>query len=88
MKIPPDCWKDMDGFIKFRGFANKLPVTNNSAERNVKLVQDLIDAYHTESMKQDTNNSAERNVKLLQDLIDAYNTEYEARHQQLCRKEC
>ena len=53
MKIPSDCWKDMDDFIKFRDFANKLPVTNNSAERNVKLVQDFIDAYHTESMKQD-----------------------------------
>ena len=53
MKIPPDYWKDMDGFIKFRGFANKLPGTNNSAERNVKLVQDFIDAYHTENMKQD-----------------------------------
>ena len=33
--------------------ANKLSVTNNSAERNVKLVQDFIDEYHTESMKQD-----------------------------------
>ena len=53
MKIMPYFWKDMDGLIKFRGFANKLPVTNNSAERNVKLVQDFIDAYHTESMKQD-----------------------------------
>ena len=48
MKIPPDYWKDMDGFIKFRDFANKLPVTNDSAERNVKLVQDFIDTYHTE----------------------------------------
>ena len=51
MKFLPYYWKDMDGFIKFRDFANKLPVTNNSAERNVKLVQDFIDAYHTESMK-------------------------------------
>ena len=53
MKILPYYWKDMDDFIKFRDFANKLPVTNNSAERNVKLVQNFIDAYHTESMKQD-----------------------------------
>ena len=46
MKILSYYWKDMGGFIKFRDFANKLSVTNKSAERNDFVVQDFIDAYH------------------------------------------
>ena len=53
MNIPAGYWNDVDGFIKFRDSINKLPVPNDSAERNVKLVQDFIDTFHTESMKQD-----------------------------------
>ena len=36
-------WVEMSALNKFKDFLYKLPVTNDSAERNIKLIQDFID---------------------------------------------
>ena len=51
MNIPPDQWEKLNGFRRFRDFVNQLPVTNDSAERNVKLVQDFIDGFRTDESR-------------------------------------
>ena len=48
MNIPPDQWKKLNGFRRFRDFVNQLPVTNDSVERNVKLVPDYRWISHRE----------------------------------------
>lgn len=53
MKLPPMYWPKMSSFIKFSKFVNNLPVSNDSAERNVKLIQDFVNTYHKEDTRQD-----------------------------------
>jgi hypothetical protein len=40
-------------FTILRVFALSLPIVNDAAERNVKLIQDFINSSHDESLRQD-----------------------------------
>ena len=53
MKIPPSMWNRMSAFTKFKDFVTNIPVTNDSAERNVKLIQDFVAGSHDEELRQD-----------------------------------
>lgn len=42
MYAPVDCWENMSGYTKAETVVRSFAVTNDSAERNVKLMQDFI----------------------------------------------
>ena len=52
MKIPPSMWNRLSGYKKFKDFISNIPVTNDAAERNVKLIQDFVDGSHDEELRQ------------------------------------
>ena len=43
----------MSSFKCFRKFVTSLPVVNDAAERNIKLIQDFIACSHDEKLRQD-----------------------------------
>ena len=51
--LPPSTWHLLTAFKKLQGFACSLPITNDAAERNVKMIQDFINSSHDESLRQD-----------------------------------
>ena len=51
--LPPSTWHLLSVFNRLKQFAFSLPVVNDSAERNVKLIQDFINSSHDESLRQD-----------------------------------
>ena len=53
MNVAETYWRNMTGFKMFKEFASKLPVTNDSAKRNVKLIQEYVKSCHDEPLKQD-----------------------------------
>ena len=53
MKLLPTYLVEMSVFNKFKDFVYKITNTNDSAERNVKLIQDFIDSFHKEETRQD-----------------------------------
>ena len=53
MNVPETYWRNMTGFKMFKEFASKLSVTNDSAERNVKLIQEFVNSCHDEPLRQD-----------------------------------
>ena len=53
MKIPPSMWNRLFGYTKFKDFISNIPVTNDAAERNVKLIQEFVDGSHDEELRQD-----------------------------------
>ena len=50
--LPPSTWHLLTAFKKLQGFACSLPITNDAAERNVKMIQDFINSSHDESLRQ------------------------------------
>ena len=53
MKIPPIMWNRLSSYTKLKDFISNIPVTNDAAERNVKLIQDFVDGSHDEELRQD-----------------------------------
>ena len=45
--------EEYDGLQNVQEFSIKLPITNDSAERNVKLIQEFVNSCHDEPLKQD-----------------------------------
>lgn len=52
MLLPPNMWHLLTPFKEFSSFTRTLPVVNDAAERNVKLVQEFVTASHDENLKQ------------------------------------
>ena len=50
-----DCseWEKFSGFLKFNNFAKKLAVVNDSGERGVKGIQEVVGKTSKESLRQD-----------------------------------
>ena len=46
-------WEGLTSYQKFANFVTKIRVTNDTAERGVKLVQDFINSSTNESLRQD-----------------------------------
>jgi hypothetical protein len=53
LMLPPNTWSLMSQFKRFSEFVLNLPVVNDAAERNVKLLQDFINMSHDEGLRQD-----------------------------------
>ena len=53
LQLPPSLWHLMTPYKKFQYFISKLPVVNDAAERNVKLIQDFVGTSCDESLRQD-----------------------------------
>ena len=53
MQLPPNMWHLLTPYKEFSSFTRSLPVVNDAAERNVKLVQDFVTASHDETLRQD-----------------------------------
>ena len=53
MNVPETYWRNMTGFKMFKEFVSKLPVTNDSAEGNLKLIQEFVNSCHDEPLRQD-----------------------------------
>lgn len=53
MLLPPNMWNLMTPFKEFSKFVSNLPVVNDAAERNVKLMQDFIAGSNDENLRQD-----------------------------------
>lgn len=51
--LPTNLWNLMTPFKYFNAFVTSLPVVNDAAERNVKLVQDFIAGSQDEELRQD-----------------------------------
>ena len=51
--LPPSTWHIFSSFKRFKELASCIPVVNDSAERNVKLIQDFINSSHDEDLRQD-----------------------------------
>ena len=51
--LPPSTWHLLTVFKRLQQFALSLLIVNDSAERNVKLIQDFINSSHDESLGQD-----------------------------------
>ena len=51
--LPPTTWHILSSFKRFKELASCIPVVNDSAERNVKLIQDFINSSHNEDLRQD-----------------------------------
>ena len=51
--LPPSTWHLLTVFKRLQQFALSLLIVNDSAERNVKLIQDFINSSHDESLRQD-----------------------------------
>ena len=53
LRLPPSVWHLITPFKKFQNFIKNLPVVNDAAERNVKLIQDFVDSSTDEELRQD-----------------------------------
>lgn len=53
LNIPPNLWHLMSGYRKICDFVRNIPVVNDAAERNIKLVQDFINSSTDEMLRQD-----------------------------------
>ena len=53
LKLPPKHWKLMSYYREFESFVFQLPVVNDAAERNVRLIQDFVNSSHDEELRQD-----------------------------------
>lgn len=53
MKLPPLFWSTSDNYLEFEQFVRSIVVVNDSSERAVKLVQEMIDRAHIEEKRQD-----------------------------------
>jgi hypothetical protein len=51
--LPPSTWQLLSVFKRHQQFALSLPIKNDAAERNVKLIQDFVNSSHDESLRQD-----------------------------------
>jgi hypothetical protein len=51
--LPPSTWQLLSVFMRLQQFALSLPIVNDAAERNVKLIQDFVNSSHDESLRQD-----------------------------------
>ena len=54
MKIPSQFWPLNDFYLEFSHFVKNIEVVNDSSERSIKLVQELIDKAQKEERRQDT----------------------------------
>ena len=53
LSIPPEHWNLMSAYREFKEFVLNIPVTKDSAERNVKLIQDFVNSSNDEKIRQD-----------------------------------
>ena len=53
LRLPPNLWHLISGFRKFEEFVKNVPVVNDAAERNVKLIQDYVGSSRDENLRQD-----------------------------------
>ena len=53
MKLPPVFWSTSDNYLEFEEFVKNIVVVNDSSERAVKLVQQMIARAHSEEKCQD-----------------------------------
>ena len=53
MKPPPNSWNLLTPHNEFKAFVSSLPVVNDEAEKNVKLMQDFISGSQSENHRKD-----------------------------------
>ena len=53
LQLPPNLWHLITAYKEFNSFVRALPVVNDSAERNIRLIQDFVLSCHDEELRQD-----------------------------------